>query len=149
MYGIYPRCYEAKPSNPNGIPYTTASEESMWLVPQLTAFHQSQAEKSIPLGNTFGFRQLREQMFEKCGLCPITLHFSRAVIGGRQATVVQLCLIPYTLTNSNCFRRIPLVWIATQFSAEHPIVKQKRSPIGMPPVSSHPSVQYMLIRLLI
>ena len=89
MYGIYPRCYEAKPSNPEGIPYTTASEESMWLVPQLTAFHQSQAEKSIPLGNTLGFRQLREQRFEKCGLCPITLHFSRPLIGGRQATVVQ------------------------------------------------------------
>ena len=69
VYGIYPRCYEAKPSNPKGIPYTTASEESMWLVPQLTAFHQSQAEKSIPLGNTFGFRQIREQRFEKCGLC--------------------------------------------------------------------------------
>ena len=33
----------------------------MWLVAQLTAFHQSQAEKSIPLGNAFGFRQLREQ----------------------------------------------------------------------------------------
>ena len=76
-------------SNPEGIPYTTASEESMWLVPQLTAFHQSQAEKSIPLGNTFGFRQLREQRLEKCGLCPITLHFSRPLIGGRQATVVQ------------------------------------------------------------
>ena len=69
VYGIYPRCYEAEPSNPKGIPYTTASEESMWLVPQLTAFHQSQAEKSIPLGNTFGFRQLREQRLEKCGLC--------------------------------------------------------------------------------
>ena len=69
VYGIYPRCYEAKPSYPKGIPYTTASEESMWLVPQLTAFHQSQAEKSIPLGNTFGFRQLREQRFEKCRLC--------------------------------------------------------------------------------
>ena len=90
VYGIYPRCYEAKPSNPKGIPYTTASEESMWLVPQLTAFRQSQAEKSIPLGNTFGFRQLREQRFEKCGLCPITLHFSRPLIGGRQATVVQM-----------------------------------------------------------
>ena len=38
-----------------GITYTSVSEESMWLVPQLTAFHQSQAEKSIPLGNTFGF----------------------------------------------------------------------------------------------
>ena len=69
VYGIYPRCYEAKPSNPKGIPYTIASEESMWLVPQLTAFHQSQAEKSIPLGNTFGFRQLREQRPGKCGLC--------------------------------------------------------------------------------
>ena len=90
VYGIYPRCYEAKPSNPEGITYTTASEESMWLVPQLTAFHQSQAEKSIPLGNTFGFRQLREQRPEKCGLCPITLHFSRPLIGGRQATVVQV-----------------------------------------------------------
>ena len=65
----------------------------MWLVPQLTAFHQSQAEKSIPLGNTFGFRQLREQRLEKCGLCPITLHFSRPLIGGRQATVVQQPLI--------------------------------------------------------
>ena len=104
VYGIYPRCYEAQPSNPEGIPYTTASEESMWLVPQLTAFHQSQAEKSILLGNTFGFRQLREQRLEKCGLCPtmynptlfeasdwwkgsncgtspITLHFSRPLIG--------------------------------------------------------------------
>ena len=96
VYGIYPRCYEAKPSNPKGIPYTTASEESMWLVPQLTAFHQSQAEKSIPLGNTFGFRQLREQRFEKCGLCPITLHFSRPLIGGRQATVVQMVFLTYT-----------------------------------------------------
>ena len=93
-YGIYPRCYEAQPSNPENIPYTTASEESMWLVPQLTAFHQSQAEKSIPLGNTFGFRQLREQRLEKCGLCPITLHFSRPLIGGRQATVVQNPHIP-------------------------------------------------------
>ena len=73
---------------PKGIPYTTASEESMWLVPQLPAFHQSQAEKS----NTFGFRQLREQRLEKCGLCPITLHFSRPLIGGRQATVVQVCM---------------------------------------------------------
>ena len=90
VYWIYPRCYEAKPSNPKGIPYTTASEGSMWLVPLLTAFHQSQAEKSIPLGNTFGFRQLREQRFGKCGLCPITLHFSRPLIGGRQATVVQV-----------------------------------------------------------
>ena len=89
VYGIYPRCYEAEPSNPEGIPYTTASEESMWLVPQLTAFHQSQAEKSIPLCNTFGFGQLREQRPEKCGLCPITIHFSRPLIGGRQATVVQ------------------------------------------------------------
>ena len=62
----------------------------MWLEPQLTAFHQSHAEKSIPLGNTFGFRQLREQRLEKCGLCPITLHFSRPLIGGRQATVVQV-----------------------------------------------------------
>ena len=102
VYGIYPRCYEAKPSNPEGIPYTTASEESMWLVPQLTAFHQSQAEKSIPLGSTFGFKQLREQRPEKCGLCPITLHFSRPLIGGRQATVVQilvidiLCFFQYT-----------------------------------------------------
>ena len=69
VYGIYPRYYEAEPSNPEGIPYTTASEESMWLVPQLTAFHQSQAEKSIPLGNTFGFRQLMEQRLEKCVLC--------------------------------------------------------------------------------
>ena len=94
VYGIYPRCYEAKPSNPKGIPYTIASEESMWLVPQLTAFHQSQAEKSIPLGNTFGFRQLREQRFEKCGLCPISLHFSRPLIGGRQATVVQYFIYP-------------------------------------------------------
>ena len=69
----------------------------MWLVPQLTAFHQSQAEKSIPLGNTFGFRQLREQRLEKCGLCPITLHCSRPLIGGRQATVVQIYI--YTHTN--------------------------------------------------
>ena len=97
VYGIYPRCYEAEPSNPKGIPYTTASEESMWLVPQLTAFHQPQAEKSIPLGNTFGFRQLREQRLEKCGLCPITLHFSRPLIGGRQATVVQNIDISFTI----------------------------------------------------
>ena len=96
VYGIYLRYYEAEPSNPEGIPYITASEESMWLVPQLTAFHQSQAEKSlaehscyIPLSYTFGFRQLREQRLEKCGLCPLTLHFSRPLIGGRQATVVQ------------------------------------------------------------
>ena len=84
-----PKVLRERQSNPKGIPYTTASEESMWLVPQLTAFHQSQAEKSIPLGNTFGFRQLREQRLEKCGLCPTTLHFSRPLIGGRQATVVQ------------------------------------------------------------
>ena len=59
VYGIYPRCYEAEPSNPKGIPYTTASEESMWLVPQLTAFHQSQAEKSIPVGNTLENKGLK------------------------------------------------------------------------------------------
>ena len=47
------------------------------------------AWQSTPLGNTFGFRQLREQRLEKCGLCPITLHFSRPLIGGSQATVVQ------------------------------------------------------------
>ena len=98
VYGIYPRCNEAEPSNPEGITYTTASEESMWLVPQLTAFHQSQAEKSIPLGNTFGFRQLREQRLEKCGLYPITLHFSRPLIGGRQATVVQSLVSTEALT---------------------------------------------------
>ena len=96
VYGIYPRCYEAEPSNPEGITYTTASEESMWLVPQLTAFHQSQFEKSIPLCNSFGFRQLREQRLEKCGLCPITLHFSRPLIGGRQATVVQTLIANIT-----------------------------------------------------
>ena len=89
VYGIYPRCYEAQPSNPEGITYTIASKESMWPVPQLTAFHHSQAEKSIPLDNTFGFRQLREQRLEKFGLCPITLHFSRPLIGRRLATVVQ------------------------------------------------------------
>ena len=50
-YIPYPRCYEAEPSNPEGIPYTTATEESMKLVPQLTAFMQSQAEKSLALGN--------------------------------------------------------------------------------------------------
>ena len=110
VYGIYPRCYEAEPSNPKGIPYTTASEESMWLVPQLTAFHQSQAEKSlaeyfclIPLGNTLGFRQLREQRLEKCGLCPITLHFSRPLIGGRQATVVQFPITGVQITTSLVF----------------------------------------------
>ena len=43
-----------------------------------------------PWGNTFGFRQPREQRREKCGLCPTTLHFSRPLIGGRQATVVQM-----------------------------------------------------------
>ena len=32
-------------------------------------------------------------MLEKCGLCPITLHFSRLVVGGRQATVVQIEII--------------------------------------------------------
>ena len=47
VYVIYPRCYEAEPSNPEGITYTTASDGSMWLVPQLTAFHQSQGEKSL------------------------------------------------------------------------------------------------------
>ena len=46
VYVIYPRCYEAEPSNPKGIAYTTASEGSMWLVPQLTAFHQSQPRKA-------------------------------------------------------------------------------------------------------
>ena len=92
VYGIYPRCYEAEPSNPEGIPYTTASEESMWLVPQLTAFHQSQAEKSIPWVTPLVFMQLREQRLEKRGFCPITLHFSRPLIGGRQATVVQILL---------------------------------------------------------
>ena len=101
VYGIYPRCYGAEPSNPEGIPYTTASEGSMWLVLQVTAFHQSQAEKSIPLGNTFGFRQLREQRLEKCGLCPITLHFSRPLIGGRQATVVQIYVYTHTHTHTH------------------------------------------------
>ena len=67
VYGIYPRCYEAKPSNPEGIPYTTASEESMWLVPQLTAFNQSQAEKSIPMGNTIGLRQLENKGLKSVG----------------------------------------------------------------------------------
>ena len=65
--GVTRRSYEAEPSNTEGIPYTISSEESMWLVPQLTAFHQSQAEKSIPLGNTFGFRQLREQGLKSVG----------------------------------------------------------------------------------
>ena len=86
VYGIYPRCYEAKPSNPEGIPYTTASEGSMWLIPQLTAFHQSQAEKSIPLGNTFGFRQLREQRPEKCGLCNIKNTRGRGLWGKTQVS---------------------------------------------------------------
>ena len=98
VYVIYPRSYEAESSDPKGITitYTTASEESMWRVPQLTAFHQSQAKRSlaehsclITLGNTLGFRQLREQRLEKSGLCPITLHFPRPLIGGGQATVVQ------------------------------------------------------------
>ena len=63
----------------------------MWLVPQLTAFHRPQATKSLaehssslPLGNTFGIRQLREQ---KVLLMPYNLHTSKSVIGGRQATV--------------------------------------------------------------
>ena len=60
-------CYEAKPSNLKGIPYTTASEESMWLVPQLTAFHQSQAEKSIPLGDTFGLGSLENKGLKSVG----------------------------------------------------------------------------------
>ena len=96
VYVIYPRCYKAEPSNPKGITYTIASEGSMWPVPQLTAFQQSQAGKSLAelscqilLDNTFLFRQLREQRLEKCGLCPITLHLSRHLIRGRQATVVQ------------------------------------------------------------
>ena len=117
VYGIYQRCYEAAPSNPKGIPYTTASEESMWLVPQLTAFRQSQAGKSIPLGNTFGFRQLREQRLEKCGLCPITLHFSRPLIGGRQATVVQLRIgqsvcksLVVLRAVANCFTTVYYHW---------------------------------------
>ena len=79
----------------------------MWLVPQLTAFHQSQAEKSIPLGNTFGIRQLREQRLEKCGLCPITLHFSRPLIGGRQATVVQF-IVPASDSRVTAQRYKPL-----------------------------------------
>ena len=31
VYGIYPRCYEVEPSNPEGITYTPASEGSMGL----------------------------------------------------------------------------------------------------------------------
>ena len=116
VYGIYPRCYEAEPSNPEGIPYTTATEESMWLVPQLTAFHQSQAEKSIPLGNTFGFRQLREQRLEKCGVCPITLHFSRPLIGGRQATVVQIHMFVPPIRGLEKCRVIGLVAWPAPFS---------------------------------
>ena len=103
VYGIYPRCYEAKPSNPEGIPYTTASEESMWLVPQLTAFHQSQAEKSIPLGNTFGFRQLREQRPDKCGLCDRKNTRGRGLWGKTQvsarvrSTSVEPRVVPHNL----------------------------------------------------
>ena len=77
----------------------------MWLVPQLTAFHQSQDEKSIPLGSTFGFRQLREQRLEKCGLCPITLHFSRPLIGRRQATVVQIYINVRKMTKRPTIQR--------------------------------------------
>ena len=54
----------------------------------------------IPLSNTFGFRQFREQRLEKCGLCPITLHFSRPLIGGRQATVVQYFPSTFLLNTS-------------------------------------------------
>ena len=64
----------------------------MQLVPQLTAFLQPQATKSLgehssslPLGNTFGIRQLREQ---KVLVMPYNLHTSKPVIGGRQATLV-------------------------------------------------------------
>ena len=32
---------------------------------------------------------IKKQRLEKCGLSPITLHFSRPLIGGREATVVQ------------------------------------------------------------
>ena len=33
VYMIYPSCYEAKPSNPKGIIYTTTIDVSMKLVP--------------------------------------------------------------------------------------------------------------------
>ena len=81
--------------------------EQIWLVSGrhihdmcrhlLNAFHQSQAKKnlvvhscSILLGNTFGFRQ---QGLERCGLCPISLHFSGPQVGGRLATVVQIVIL--------------------------------------------------------
>ena len=69
VYGIYPRCHEAEPSYPEGITFTSASEESMWLVPQLTAFHQSQAEKStgIPLGNTLVLGSLGNEGLKSVG----------------------------------------------------------------------------------
>ena len=76
MYVIYPRCYEAKPSNPKGVTSTTTSEGSMQLAPHLTAFHQSQTEKSlaahscsIPLGNTFVVMadSIREQRLKSVG----------------------------------------------------------------------------------
>ena len=56
----------------------------IWLVEGKQLWYKSQIDQ-----DTFWFRQLREQRLEKCGLCPITLHFSRPLIGGRQATVVQ------------------------------------------------------------
>ena len=74
VYVIYPRCYEAEPSNPEGITYTTASEESLWLVPQLTAFHQSQAEKilakvlaKLPLVTPLGLGGLENKGLKSVG----------------------------------------------------------------------------------
>ena len=52
----------------------------------------------VPLSNTFGFRLLREHRLEECRLCPITLHVSRPLIGGRQATMVQVPDVDLTLS---------------------------------------------------
>ena len=77
VYGIYPRYYEAEPSNPKGIPYTTASEESMWLVPQLTAFHQSQKRRAwqstlakYPWVTHFGLGSLENKGLKSVGYVP-------------------------------------------------------------------------------
>ena len=69
-------------STHKGITYPKKSKGSLELVPQLTAFHQEDAMKSlaeqscsIHFGNTYVFRQLREQWLEKCGLFHIAHTF--------------------------------------------------------------------------
>ena len=46
--------------------------------------------ESIPLVTPLVLGSLENKGLKKCGLCPITLHFSRPLIGGRHGTVVQI-----------------------------------------------------------